>query len=319
MRIRRIKTVKSETLKVQSEVPKTRWHRLLGKMLEELLTPVGIQVITDFPVMSESPECDILLLRKEHKHWTTEQKKRLSDGIRDCNASHILVEFKYTESVNENALIQALCYDYLYKRIQNFDEHEVRTFLISAKTPERATLRVFDYQQSGKVGVYHSSHRILKRICLISLNELSDEPHNAFVRCFASRKKEKASAFNILKQKGLSFVSTGVRRFVESFMLLCLKIGGDDMEIEITPEMINNLGKKWVNMLIDSITTEEIIAKHGKEKILSLMKPRDLLKRLGTEDRLRGLEIEDRLKGLSAEEIEAYLAKLKKTKKKKAA
>ena len=125
-------------LNQQSEVPKTRWHRLLGKMLEELLTPVGIQVITDFPVMSEAPECDILLLRKEHKHWTAEQKKRLSDGIRDCNASHILIEFKYTESVNENAMIQALCYDYLYKRIQNIDEHEVRTFLIGTNLPDFA-------------------------------------------------------------------------------------------------------------------------------------------------------------------------------------
>lgn len=304
-------------MKTQTEAPKTRWHRLFGRLLEELLIPVGIEVTIDFPVMSESPECDILLLRREHKHWTEEQKKRLSDGIRDTDASDILLEFKYTESVNEKALIQALCYDYLYKQIRKVAEHDVQTFLISAKTPERTTLEAFDYKPSDKFGIYHSTNRILKRIYLISLNELSDEPHNAFIKCFASRKTEKASAFNILKRKGLSLVGIGVRRFIESFMLLCFKIGGDDMEIEITPEMINNLGKKWVNMLIDSITTEEIIAKHGKAKILSIIKADERIKGLKAEERLKGLKTEERLKGLSVEEIEAYLAKLKKVKKRR--
>lgn len=82
------------------------------------------------------------------------------------------------------------------------------------------------------------------------------------------------------------------------------------MKIEITPEMVDNLGKEWVDMLIARITPEQIIAKHGEDKILSI---------INSDKRLKGLKVEDRLKGLSVEEIEAYLAKLKKTKKKKAA
>ncbi|NJL59799.1 MAG: hypothetical protein HC887_09305, partial [Desulfobacteraceae bacterium] len=137
-------------MKKPKEDSKTRWHLLLGSMLEDILTPVGIRVIADFPVMSEAPECDILLLRKERKVWSEEQKKRLSDGIRDCEASHILIEFKYTESVNENALLQVLGYDYFYRRTQNLAGHDVGTFLVSSKTPERETLRVFGYSQSDR-------------------------------------------------------------------------------------------------------------------------------------------------------------------------
>ena len=190
-------------MKGKKEDSKTRWHILLGSMLEDILTPVGIRVITDFPVMSEAPECDILLLRKERKVWSEEQRNRLADGIRDCGASHILIEFKYTESVNENALLQTLGYDYFYRRTQNLAGHDVGTFLVSSKTPERETLRVFGYSRSDRTGVYRSENRLLKRISLILLNELSDEPHNAFLKCFASRKKEKASAFDSLRQHGL--------------------------------------------------------------------------------------------------------------------
>jgi len=99
----------------QSKTSKTRWHQLLGKLLEELLVPVGVKVLTDVSVMSEPPKTDILLLRKEHRRWIKAQLERLPDGVRDCRAKHILLEFKYTESINENAFLQALCYDYLYR------------------------------------------------------------------------------------------------------------------------------------------------------------------------------------------------------------
>ena len=67
--------------------PQTRWHRLLAKILEELLTPVGITVHTELPVVSDPPLVDILILRREEKTWTTAQLERLPDGIRDSSAN----------------------------------------------------------------------------------------------------------------------------------------------------------------------------------------------------------------------------------------
>ena len=83
-------------MKQKPKTPKTRWHQLLGKLLEELLVPVGVKVQTDFSVMSEPPKTDILLLRKEHRRWAKVQQERLPDGVRDSRARHILLEFKYT-------------------------------------------------------------------------------------------------------------------------------------------------------------------------------------------------------------------------------
>ncbi len=78
--------VKEERMAANGE-KRTRWHRLLGKLLEEALNPVGVMVYTDFPIMSEPPKSDVLLLRNEKDEWTPEQNARLVDGIRDCRAS----------------------------------------------------------------------------------------------------------------------------------------------------------------------------------------------------------------------------------------
>jgi hypothetical protein len=56
----------------------------------------------------ESPEADILLIRRNQQGWTEAQRNLLPDGIRDTQADHVLIEFKYSESVNQDALFQAL-------------------------------------------------------------------------------------------------------------------------------------------------------------------------------------------------------------------
>ena len=80
--------------------PKIRWHHLFGSLLQELLTPVGITVETEVDVTSDPPKVDIVLLCRETGAWTADQRQYLPDGVRDSLASHILIEFKYTESVN---------------------------------------------------------------------------------------------------------------------------------------------------------------------------------------------------------------------------
>jgi hypothetical protein len=90
----------------------TRWHRIFGKLLKELLTPLGIIVQTDVIVTSD-PQADVILIRKQGKTWTTDQKFWLPDGIRDSTASQCLIEFKMTESLSDTALLQACSYDLL--------------------------------------------------------------------------------------------------------------------------------------------------------------------------------------------------------------
>ncbi len=116
-------------MKTLSPTPKTRWHTLLGALLDALLNPVGIEVLTDVAVMSAPPEADIVLIRRDQPKWTPEQMERLPDGIRESTATHILLEFKYTESLNEQSLRQASGYDYFYRSSHDLSEHEIQTVI----------------------------------------------------------------------------------------------------------------------------------------------------------------------------------------------
>ena len=304
--------VKPET---EIKPSKTRWHRLLGAVLEELLTPVGISVLADFPVMSEPPEGDILLLRNKGIRWTEEQKARLPDGIRDSRAGHILIEFKYTESVTDQAFRQILAYDYFYRRSQKLKPDQVQSFLISAKTPRRYVLRQFGYEADRQPGVYRSRGCLTDAVMLLCLNEIADEEHNAWIKCFAARKKEKQSAFGIMKQKGWASLSARMGRLLGGLLNIWFKKGAD-MKLELTPEAVEELGREWKDVIISSLRPEERLAGLRPEDVIPLFKPEDVLSRFRPEERLAGLRPEDVLSRFRPEEIEACLKKFRVRKKK---
>ena len=253
-------------------------------MLEELLPPVNISVYTEFPLMSEPPEADILLLRRKHPAWTTEQRNLLPDGIRDSQARHILLEFKYTESINEEAFLQSLGYDTFYKRSKQLTSQEVQTFLLSAKKTQRENLVKFGYQPTALSGVYQSQNWPLTKIPLLSLNELSNEAHNAFFKCFASRKQEKLRAFNTLKNAYLGFMTEKLKWFLAGLWEYWFEAEEQDMTTELTTEQLIEMGKMWGEFYLSNLPAEK---------------------------RLAGLTPKDRLAGLKLEEIEEYLHQLK--------
>lgn len=250
--------------KPTSPKPKTRWHRLLGKLLEELLTPVGIEVYTEVAIMSKPPEADILLLKRDPAGWTPSQRALLPEGIRDSQASHVLLEFKYTESVSEDALLQSLGYDSFYRRIQQLTRTEVQTVLVSAKTPQPATLKHLGYRTTAWPGVYRSRKVLVQRIMLISLNELANLPHNAFFKCFASRRAEKRKAFATLKQASLvPWITTPLNWFLEGLWKYWFAIterGDETMQTELTPEQVTKMGREWGEIFLSRLTIEERLA-----------------------------------------------------------
>ena len=92
----------------------TPWTGLLARLLDLVLSPVGVKVEANLPLGKEPPRLDILLLRREGPTWSEAQRLRLADGLRDTDAAHLLLEFKYTESLNVTAWQQILGYDRLY-------------------------------------------------------------------------------------------------------------------------------------------------------------------------------------------------------------
>ena len=286
-----------------STTSKTLWHRLLGKLLEELLTPVDITVSVDSPVMSQSPKADILLLQRKPGAWTEAQRQRLPDGLRDSGARHIVIEFKYTESFTNEAVQQALAYDLFYKHSQKLDDAVVQTFLVCAKQPQAERLAQFGYRSTVPAGVYHHSQDLLRKIILLSLNELADSPHNACFKCFASQRAEKKKAFDQLIGGPVNFSRTQpLIGFVRGLWNYWFPLRGEDMDLEVTPEHIARLGKRWKQGLLGGLSIEEILEEVKLDDLLAHLKPEQRLAGLKPEQRLAGLKPEQRLAGLKLEE-----------------
>jgi len=192
---------------------------LFAMLLEKVLYSVDIPVIKETLWISKPPKIDLLVLKKrEPGQWTDEQLARLPDGIRETYASDILLEFKPTESLNENTFQQALAFNFFYKRVQGLTDEQVQTFIVSAKQPQARRLSQWGYVKTELKGVYHNPDNwLLPKIALLSLNELSNEPHNAWIKCFASRKIEKKRALQILRRTdfGNPFVIMLERVFAE--------------------------------------------------------------------------------------------------------
>ena len=300
----------------------TDWHRLLARLLEIVLSPLGIDVQPDVPVMTEPPEADILLLRRTTPQWTAAQRAHLPDGIRDSQASHILLEFKYTQSFNDKALQQALGYDFFYQQAKKLSPQDIQTVLLSAKKPHASTLTNLGYQPTEYPGVYRSPNPVLQKVLLLSLNELSNEPHNVWVKCFASRKGVKKQVFKYLQSLDLVSIAKELKWFINGLMQIWFNttIGEEQMKIEVTPEDVTELGKQFGDIWLANLTIDEVLARFEPKEVLSHFKPVERLAGLETKEvlshfkpveRLAGLKPVDRLAGLEPEVIEDYLKQLK--------
>ncbi|MEZ4735101.1 MAG: hypothetical protein R3E79_49020 [Caldilineaceae bacterium] len=261
---------------------KTLWHRILGKLFEIVLSPVGVTILSELPATSNPPLIDILLLRREGTQWTPQQMALLPDGVRDRHVAHHLLECKLTESVNEESFQQALTYDYLYRQSQQLAADKVQTYIVSAHTPRRANLEVWGYQVSEHPGVYVSSLPLLRRVVLLVLNELRDAPHNDFLRVFASRQKVREAALQVLLRQPWTRWPTQFGALLFGLQRM-YKVEGADMRKEWTVEDVIEIGEEMRKQVIASAAPEE---------------------------RLQGLAPEERLQGLAPEELQVLLKQL---------
>ena len=273
-----------------------------------MLTPVDIVVESEIQVMSEPPKADVLLLRRWGKQWTEEQRKLLADGVRDRHAHHHLLECKFSESVNESALQQALSYDYFYRQTQQLKAGELQTYVVSAQTPRAALLKRFGYQPE-QPGVYVTAQPLLEKIVLLVLNELRDEPQNEFLRLFASRQQVRKQTINGVLHQPLS-------NWPEQFWVVLFglqrvyQLEDTAMKRAMTVEDVMEIGAELRKQAIASASPEERLAGLAPEERLAGLAPEERLAGLAPEERLAGLAPEERLVGLTPEEMAAMLEQI---------
>jgi hypothetical protein len=248
--------------------PQQKWHRFLAKGFELSVGRRGVLVIAEIGVTQNPPKVDILLLRREGDAWTAEQMALLPDGIRDCNAGHVLIEFKYTESMTIDAIRQAVSYEYFYRTANELELDAVKMFILCAKTPTAERLASFGYTLSTLPGVYTNEQELLNHIPLLVLNGLSDEAHNAFVKAFASRPAQKAKALATIRQQ--TDLSDELLNYFEVLRALWSLPEGAAMNEILTPERVLELGREWKQILIQHATPDELdkmLSPESKQKL----------------------------------------------------
>jgi hypothetical protein len=248
----------------------TLWHRLFAKLLELLLAPVHVTVLSELPVTSDPPQVDVLLLRREGDRWTDEQRALLPDGVRDRNAAHHLLECKITESVTEESLQQALTYEYLYRQSQQLAVADLQTYIVSAQTTQKEKLVAWGYTVSEFPGVYVSTYPLLHKVVLLLLNELRDTPHNEYFRLFASRQRVRERAFNQVQPNWSSAAWTVILALQRAYAL-----EGATMKPEVTLESLLAVGEEMRRKIIASAPPEDRLAGLAPEDLQALLQQID--------------------------------------------
>ncbi|MCP4353736.1 MAG: hypothetical protein GY795_50455 [Desulfobacterales bacterium] len=112
-------------MKKKVKISRIRWHRWFVTVFKETLTPLGLEVQTEFPVMTDPPAADIVIIRKTGNDWTHDQLEYLPDGVRESRAEHTIIEFKHTESLTDDALFKTGAYRVFYKEHRRLKDHDV--------------------------------------------------------------------------------------------------------------------------------------------------------------------------------------------------
>lgn len=258
-----------------SDTTRVQYHRLLGSGMRLNLAAVQVNVTTESSILSESPRVDILLLRREGPAWTDPQRARLPDGICDSKAAHILIEFKYTESVNEDGILQAAAYDLFYRQVQKLSREQTLPVVLSAKTPQRSRLAKWGYEESER-GVFRTGLPFVGRVMLLALNRLPAHSNNAIVKLFASRKQERDAGLASL-DRNVFAESTELHAYVLGLSQTLSVKGELNMAEVLTPEKVLEYGKRIRELVFETGTLEERLAG------LSFKERRELLRLLQEE------------------------------------
>ncbi len=287
-----------------------QWHLIFGAFLARRYEPAQIQVEVEVATTVFPPILDILLLRREHlSHWSVEQRAVLPDGIRDTQASRIVIEFKYTESLDVGAVRQTLIYDELYCKSKSLKPSQVRTFLVCSKSPSRRTVARLGFVAGSHPGLYHNTSPVVERVNLIVLNELSTEPHNLAFKLFASKRAIRQSAFEQLNQN-LQGVPDEAIWFANMLKTHGLSNGEANMLTEMTEDQNIEMGKRLGKAAIRCQPIKERLEGIPAQTVLEFFPTQVRLEGIPAQARLEGLPTQEFLAAINPEELAEYLQQL---------
>jgi len=144
------------------------------------------------------PDKNNVLIKRPTRHWQEEAYNRTPDGIRDSDALHLLLFFKYEEPVCFEDIQTSVIARFNYLIENELDEDDLEVFLISTTPLQYNVLNEWGYKQTDIPGVYRSSDPLCEIIPIIFPGELKNTPNNALLKVIVSPKNERMDAFETI-------------------------------------------------------------------------------------------------------------------------
>ncbi|ETR74693.1 MAG: hypothetical protein OMM_00024 [Candidatus Magnetoglobus multicellularis str. Araruama] len=259
------------------------------------------------------------------------QLEYLPDGIRQSSCKHAILELKYTESISQLAIYQTMGYFGNYARLKRLDIQSVSVFVLSSKSPQKKLLDRIGYGPTEIKGVYASQEILAHPLKIISLNELTEEKYNLWIKLFSSKKKQRLSVLKKILSLGKKTLSRGLLIILMKIIKLWNAIGEITMQeinkdvfddsLDVDEEMIalflTMMGPKRVlkqfkpEDIFSQFKPEDIFRQFKPEDIFSQFKPEDVFRQFKPEDIFSQFKPEELLRRLDLNTIEDYLAKEK--------
>ena len=156
---------------------------------------------------------------------------------------------------------------------------------------------------------------------ILLLNELEPTPHNAPLKCFATRRQQQIKAFAAVRDSGFINISRHIGQLIDGLWRIFM---AEALYTEdLTPEKVMAMGREWIDAILDATPPEEYLNRHKPDEILSHYKPDEVLSHYKPDEVLSHykpeqlvsvLTNEQRLAGLTEEQIRAYLERLQQSK-----
>jgi hypothetical protein len=163
--------------------------------------------------------------------------------------------------------------------------------------------------------VYRSEIPIFEQVLLLSLNDLSNESHNTWIKCFSSKKKARQQVFESIETLDLISTTDELMWFVSGLTKLWSDLVKGGIKMNYTPEQLTEFGKLLGGVWLTKMKPAERVAGLTPAERLVGLKPAEQLVGLKPAERLAGLKPAERLAGLKAEEVEEIEDCLKQLKK----
>ena len=332
----------------------TPWHRLFGIALTDLFTGRPWRVELEKELALKSQRLDVLIIERLPGAAAVTDAAALAelpDGLENLTAHNVLSYKSKQEALDGWAMEELIGHYVTYRKLASIQaatarpadpveppaaverllpEAAFRLYAVATRHPAKLFTQLAPGAQHPTAwpGVYDIDWGS-RRIRLIVLNALAEDPRNAPWELFASELDRIRYGLAHYRPRSptahlLRFHLANVHQLelpnmaytLEDFKLDTYRMLIDDFQ-ELSPEDRQALLERMdVADRLRGLDTEEILRRLDPEEILRRLDPEERLRGLDTEEilrrldpaeRLRGLDPEERLRGLDPEQVKAWL------------